>query len=229
MFPTSNAGTTSPAPYGAPGIRLTGWRRRVETARRIGPMQWIRIGLITVGLLALGAFGSSLLIARAYQFLGQEWLEQSHSVRAALPGTIASRITAPRPASGSLLGRLELGRLGMSVMVREGTDSRSLMLAAGHLSGTALPGEDGNVVIAAHRDTFFRPLREVRPADTITLETIDGKISYVVEETLLVKPERTDLLRPTAERMLTLVTCYPFNYVGHAPLRFIVRARQVDP
>ena len=99
----------------------------------------------------------------------------------------------------------------------------------GHVPGTALPGENGNVGIAGHRDTFFRELRNVKPEDRISLTTARGTFEYFVEYARIVKPEDVEVLAPTEEPLLTLVTCYPFYYVGAAPERYIVRARLENP
>lgn len=93
---------------------------------------------------------------------------------------------------------------------------------------TAEPGETGNVVLGGHRDTFFRPLRGIRRGDRITVTTTTGKYRYRVDWTRVVNPEQTELLQPTPDPALTLVTCYPFRYVGAAPQRFIVRARMIS-
>jgi sortase A len=133
----------------------------------------------------------------------------------------ASRV---RPAPGSAIGRLEIPRLQVSAIVRAGSDARTLRLAVGHIGGTALPGERGNVGLAAHRDTFFRRLGEIRPDDQIRLVTAEGTFVYHVDGTRIVEPTDTWVLNPTDEPALTLVTCYPFRYIGSAPQRFIVRA-----
>jgi sortase A len=97
----------------------------------------------------------------------------------------------------------------------------------GHLSGTPLPGEDGNVVLAGHRDTFFRALKDIREDDVVRITTPRGRFEYVVEATAVVEPTRTDVLGATAQPSVTLVTCYPFYLVGDAPDRFVVRARLI--
>lgn len=130
---------------------------------------------------------------------------------------------------GAALIRLEVPRLGMSVLVAEGTTAHTLKLGAGHIRGTAYPDESGNVGIAGHRDTFFRPLRGINPGDTIVLTTPHEALRYSVEWTRVVQPSEIEVLRPSPEPVLTLVTCYPFKFVGSAPQRFIVRARRVVP
>ena len=120
-----------------------------------------------------------------------------------------------------------MARLGVSVIVMEGTDARTLRRAAGHINGTALPGQDGNVGIAAHRDTFFRPLRDIRKDDVITITTSRGDYRYRVVSTQIVGPDDVSVLNSDGSDVLTLVTCYPFNFIGAAPSRFIVRAEQI--
>ncbi len=131
------------------------------------------------------------------------------------------------PAMRSVIGRLDIPRLGLSVMVREGADESTLRRAVGHIPGTALPGKIGNVGLAGHRDTFFRALRNIREDDTIELETTSGSYRYVVKSTKIVTPRDVSVLEASGGPTLTLVTCYPFYYVGSAPKRFIVHAAQV--
>jgi LPXTG-site transpeptidase (sortase) family protein len=123
-----------------------------------------------------------------------------------------------------VLARLRVSRVGLEVAVLEGIEDRTLRRGAGWIPGTARPGEQGNVGIAAHRDTFFRPLREVRSGDRIELETLSTTQSYVVRSVYVVEPKATSVLQPTGEPTVTLVTCFPFNYVGPAPRRYIVQA-----
>jgi sortase A len=129
-----------------------------------------------------------------------------------------------QPAKRSVIGRLEIPRLKLAVMVREGADEGTLRRAVGHIPGTALPGNVGNVGLAGHRDTFFRSLRNIRADDTIELETTEGTYRYVVKSTRIVTPRDVSVLEASGGETLTLVTCYPFYYVGSAPKRFIVHA-----
>jgi sortase A len=126
-----------------------------------------------------------------------------------------------------VLGRIEIPRIGVTAIVREGDDDATLAIAVGHISGTARPGECGNMALAGHRDSFFRALRGIRRQDTIRFVTPNRSYEYVVDSTEVVTPEDTRVLDPTGDTVLTLVTCYPFKYVGHAPNRFIVRASLV--
>ena len=127
-------------------------------------------------------------------------------------------------AEGTPIGRIEIARLGVSAVVRSGSDARTLQLAVGHIPGTALPGEAGNIGLAGHRDTFFRRLGAIEPDDEIRLVTTDGSYRYRGERTDIVRPEDVWVLGSTPEPTLTLVTCYPFTYIGSAPERFVVRA-----
>lgn len=132
-----------------------------------------------------------------------------------------------RPAVGSLVGRIEIPRLKLSAVIFEGTDDRTLDRGVGHLAGSAAPGNRGNLVLAGHRDTFFAPLKNIREGDEIDVTGPDGAFRYVAGSTEIVAPEATEVLRPTAGATLTLITCYPFRYVGNAPDRFIVRGRKI--
>lgn len=127
------------------------------------------------------------------------------------------------------VGRIEIPRIGLDAVVLADTDDRSLDLGAGHLSRTALPGEPGNVVLAGHRDSHFRKLRDIQLGDSIRVTTPLGTFEYQVEETITVRPEQVEVLEDVGRPVLTLVTCYPFEYVGPAPKRFIVRACPVSP
>jgi sortase A len=162
-------------------------------------------------------------------------VERSGAERAAVPSGSpkpGAKSAKPKPlpaGNPNLIGRIEVGRLGLSAIVLQGVDDTTLRRAVGHVPGTAYPGEPGNVALSAHRDTFFRPLRNIKAADRITVQTPNGSYIYEVEATSVVKPTHVEVLDPTPHPALTLITCYPFNYVGAAPNRFIVRARQVEP
>jgi len=123
-----------------------------------------------------------------------------------------------------VVGRIEIPRLGLKAMILEGVSQRTLALAVGHIPGTALPGKDGNVGIAGHRDTFFRGLQGIHEDDTIEVSTRDGFYRYRVNSYTVVGPRDTHVLEESAQPSLTLVTCYPFRYLGPAPERFIVHA-----
>lgn len=131
-------------------------------------------------------------------------------------------------AEGDLVGRIKIPRVGVSALVLHGIRSRTLRRGVGHIPGTALPAETGNVGLAGHRDSFFRGLKDIQENDTIELTTLEGTFEYKVEWTKIVRPKDTHVLEGEDGAALTLVTCYPFYYVGSAPKRFIVRARRIE-
>ena len=140
---------------------------------------------------------------------------------------IAWRNSLGEPVSPPL-AVLRIPEIGLEVPVLRGTDDRTLDRAVGHIDDTAPPGTDGNAGIAGHRDSFFRGLRDIGAGDAIELDTLGGRDVYRVEHTWIVDPEDVWVLDPTPGRVLTLVTCYPFYFVGSAPRRFIVRAVRVS-
>ena len=159
-----------------------------------------------------------------------------HSLRPGEPtpasedaGNAFSRLALPRPnhapAPGAVLGRIEIPRLGVHAMIVDGTTEECLRRAIGHIEGTPLFGQTGNVGLAGHRDTLFRGLRRIRNGDQIEVRTLDGRYAYIVEGTQIVGPDDVHVLDASTSPTLTLVTCYPFNYIGPAPRRFIVHAR----
>jgi sortase A len=133
--------------------------------------------------------------------------------------------TEPTPPP---LAVLRIPKIRLEVAVLPGTDDFVLNRAVGHIEDTALPGADSNSGIAGHRDGFFRGLKDIAPGDAIELETLEGRQVYHVDRTWIVEPEDVSVLDPTATRSLTLVTCYPFYFIGSAPQRFIVRAVQAE-
>ncbi len=138
---------------------------------------------------------------------------------------------AARPVAreGAPLGRLKLERLGIDVVVFEGTSEQTLRKGPGHLRGTAWPGDaSGNCVISAHRDTFFRRLEGARRNDLVKLHGPSGTATYRLDRRLVVRPQEVEALAPSSDDRLTLVTCYPFHFVGSAPYRLVWRAKRVD-
>jgi sortase A len=174
--------------------------------------------LLTAGLLALGYAAYVVVDTKAYQAIQWKRFEQARQDAAATPALV----------DGVSIGEIQIPRLGLAAMVVEGDSAAILQRAVGHLADTALPGELGNVVLAGHRDTFFRPLKRVRTGDAITLKTRHGDFEYLVESTAVVRPSDLRVIEPTNRRTLTLITCFPFSYVGPAPDRFIVRARETE-
>jgi sortase A len=210
-------------------------------------MRIMEIVLLTVAAVSIGWYATvHILSAREQVALSEELdrmagaaaapkagpneleeLGQSHTTTAATATSTSTSTTAPRRTAASprgLVGRIEVRRLKLSVVAREGVDNKTLRVAAGHIPGTVLPGQAGNAGFAAHRDTFFRPLKSVREGDEVVVTTPQGVYRYAVTGTQIVEPADVSVLEPTADAILTLVTCYPFEYIGNAPQRFIVRA-----
>jgi sortase A len=129
--------------------------------------------------------------------------------------------------SPTAFGRLEIPRLGVSAIVKVGDDDATLDRAVGLVPESARPGQGGNIVLAGHRDTFFRPLRDIRIGDRIRMAVPDRTYTYEVESVMVVSPDDTNVLRSKGREELTLVTCFPFRYVGPSPDRFIVSATRV--
>jgi len=199
--------------------------------------------LMLLGLLLLSIYG----IARIYRTVSSRWEVQQFwqarqspsrdgSVNTAQSGVASpnfqlwseKRIEAYKASFSSqfppALAVLKIPAINLEVPVLQGTDDLTLNRGAGHIDGTAIPGGDGNIGIAGHRDGFFRGLKDVHEGDEVELFTQNSTDRYIVDEILIVAPEDVSVLQPTTKPSLTLVTCYPFYFVGSAPQRYIVRA-----
>lgn len=201
-----------------------------ETLRRV--LLWPQRVLFAAAALLLGYGG--FVVADEWLFQQRESREFERALNQQRAGSgaaetmaVPASLTAPPDIPG-LIGRLEIERLGLSAMVIDGDDHRTLRRAVGHIPGTARPGENGNMVLTGHRDTFFRPLRNIRQDDTILLTTLRGQYRYRVLSTEVVSPDHVSSLAPGRDEILTLITCHPFYFVGAAPNRFIVRAERMN-
>jgi sortase A len=182
---------------------------------------WLARGLLATGLVLLSVVG---LIT----FLSDRARREAEMLDAFGRGRGATAENTRRLARpGHVIGSLSIPRLGLSAPLVESTTERALLIGVGHVEGTRFPGESGNVGLAGHRDTHFRRLGNVHKGDRIVIHTPDGRFTYRVDSTFVVKPDRGDLLNSTGHPMLTLVTCYPFHWIGPAPKRFIVQADEV--
>ncbi len=197
-------------------------------------LRWTQRLLLAAGLALLAWCAYVLLDARNFQQAEDRRLDRLLSVsQETSPRTpqtsppAAPPVPLPPARADGLIGRLDIPRLALSAVVIEGVGASALRRAVGHIPGTALPGQPGNVGISGHRDTFFRPLRNIRRDDAVTLTTVLGEFRYRVVSTSIVRPDNIAVLNPTENQILTLVTCYPFYFVGPAPSRFIVRAERV--
>jgi sortase A len=213
-----------------------------EPLRRI--LKWTQRALLAWAFLLLGYCAFALLDAWNFQRresqdfdrllrvqrVAGESRPQPESSTSPKVSKVAAKV-AVMPAAGTkgLIGRVEIPRLLLSAIVVEGVGRTTLRRVVGHIPGTALPGEPGNVGLAGHRDTLFRSLKDLKINDEIQFSTLHGDFKYTVESLIVVEPDNVGVLADSSENVLTLVTCYPFFYVGPAPKRFVVRARQVPP
>ena len=177
--------------------------------------------LLAIGIVAAAWYGTAHVAASREQAALSRELDAARQVARPSFATVSDPARLPARA---LVGRIEVPRLKLSAVAREGVDVRTLRGSVGHVPGTALPGDKGNAAFAAHRDTFFAPLRDVRAGDEVVVTTPSAVHRYSVVGTRVVDPTDVSVLRPSDGRTLTLVTCYPFDFVGSAPKRFIVTA-----
>lgn len=203
-------------------------------------LRWLERGLLAIALLCLGTWAWAWLDSSYTQYRENRRFDEALARQAVPAATAASETDslgsfhgersgkADPLAEGDLVGRIEISRIGVSSIVLEGVGNQTLRRGVGHIPDTALPESAGNVGLAAHRDSFFSGLKDVRKNDIITFKTLEGTYEYRVESTEIVSPRDTQVLADKGAPALTLVTCYPFHYVGSAPKRFIVHARRVE-
>jgi sortase A len=192
-------------------------------------LRWLERGLLAVGV-ALAAWCAVVLAEARFHNAAMPAASDGQlkvTQTLILPGEGGAKTSAPAPRAGMLIGRLDAPSVKMSTTVLEGSDDGTLSRGAGHIEDTPFPGEAGNIGIAGHRDTVFRPLKNVKVGDPLELTTTDRLYRYRISKTIIVGPNDVYVLDPTATPTMTLVTCYPFEYVGHAPRRFIVQAELI--
>jgi sortase A len=192
-------------------------RRKVFTPWRTKILRAACYLLFALGILALSYAGIVFADSHIYQAVEIQKVERAHPPE--LPRSLAN---------GDLIGELQVPRLGLNAIVIQGDSAALLRRAVGHLSNSALPGEQGNVALAGHRDTFFRSLRDIRVGDEIRFKSAEHVFEYRVESIEVVAPTDIRVLDSSTGHDLTLLTCFPFHYVGPAPKRFVVRAREVE-
>ena len=178
-------------------------------------LRWIERVLTAVGVCSLFWAGTISVSAVKYQI--------EHTVAVERPDPITLPVDASTP-----IGRLTIPRLGVSAVVAEGDDDDTLRKAVGHLPDTPFPWQDGNSALAGHRDTFFRPLRRIHVGDEIQFVSPQGAYRYRVTRHLVVDPEDVWVLDASSAAALTLITCYPFDFMGAAPRRFVVHAERIQ-
>jgi len=191
-------------------------------------LYWCSLLCIFSGAIAVASCMYICADAHVYQALQNCRLNSAIAAGVQPAGEKYQSSVPTNTTAGSAIGRLEVPRLALSVVVLEGDDPKTLRRGAGRIPGTARPGQPGNLAIAGHRDTFFRLLRGIRTDDVIRLTTPSGHFIYQVRSVRVVAPGQTEVLADTPQQTLTLITCYPFLYVGHAPERFVVTAQQVS-
>jgi sortase A len=187
---------------------------------------------VIAGIVALSWCALLLADARISQWQARRSLDVTSLAASVGPPHDASAISSPRPRApivhnGSVIGELSIPRVALDAIVLHGSDTQTLRRGPGHLENTALPGRAGNVVIAGHRDSFFRRLRDVTPGDDVFIDTSEGHFQYRVTSTHVVSAHDMSVLDQTGDATLTLITCYPFWVLGPAPDRFIVRGELV--
>ena len=192
---------------------------------------WVQRALIAVGVACLVSYSVITVHTWRYQRAAKSEIVRIASVERAQP--VAAAADAPGPvkplATGELIGKVEIPRLGLSAAVAEGDDDKTLRKAVGHLPDTPLPWHrQGNVALAAHRDGLFRRLENIRLDDEVRMVTPRGDFQYRVTKTHIVDPGDVWVIAPTAVPTITLITCYPFSFVGNAPRRFVVQAQLVQ-
>jgi len=190
-------------------------------------------GKILFGLAAILMMGGILSLAYvAYVKLDERFYQRTEMIKLASSVVMdtpqpAMDLGPSRPAIGDVIGEIQIRRIGLKAIVIEGDSLKILRRAVGHLPDTALPGQSGNIALAGHRDSLFRPLRQIRQGDVVTLDLKEQRFRYEVRSIEIVAPDNLAVLEPTIARELTLITCFPFGYIGPAPNRLIVRAREI--
>jgi sortase A len=199
----------------------------MKTTARL--LLWVELILLAAGV-ALSAWCAVTIIeARYYQALPVPAAPATATASAALPGDAQAPATTDSTtrtpvATGSWIARLDAPSVGLSATVLEGSDDGTLAHGAGHIEDTALPGGSGNFGIAGHRDTTFRAVRHLHAGDPLVVTTAGHVYRYRITNTTIVNPTDVYVLDDAGHPTLTLVTCYPFEFIGHAPRRFIVSA-----
>jgi len=179
-------------------------------------LRWVSFAFVFTGILAVTYAAFVVLYGEAYQAIELRKFEH------------LAPLTEPHALqNGEVIGEIQIPRLAVKAVVVQGDDLSLLDRAIGHLPETAMPGEWGNVALAGHRDRLFRPLRDIHNGDIIFIDTPSQSLQYEVQSTFVVPATQLDVLRQSDAKELTLITCFPFTYIGHAPNRFIVRAHQV--
>jgi len=193
--------------------------------------RWIERACLLAGVFCLVWVGSvslrGALYEREVRTRVDAWPREAGDAHADRTERARVAAVAESAAYSGVIGVLEIPRLEYAEAVTQGDDDTTLRVSVGHLPDTPLPWGPGNSVLAGHRDTHFRALRNLVIGDRITFKTPRGMFEYEVKDKVIVEPDDLSVVAPTDNRTLTLITCYPFTYIGNAPQRFIVRAEAV--
>ena len=186
-------------------------------------IRYASVAIVFAGAVLLSYAGMVLIGARVADAAFRSNLEASVSAKSS-----GARVASAAPLTpGEAIGELRIERLKLSAVIGQGESDAVLRRGVGHLVDTAWLGQRGNVVLAGHRDTIFRALREIQPGDLIDVTTLDRQAHYEVQSLAVVPPTALDVLKSADDNTLTLITCYPFSFIGPAPDRFVVRAREI--
>lgn len=211
-------------------------------------MRWLRkleYLLLIMGVLMLAIFVAARVHRTVLSKLELQRFKATQSVSETSPQKVALRAKDPDFASWSqqrikdyqvslaehfapAIAVLRIPKIHLEVPVLEGTDDLTLNRGVGHVIGTANPGDNGNMAIAGHRDGFFRGLKDIGLGDTMEVATSGRTETYVIDRITIVEPSDVSVLKPRDHESLTLVTCYPFYFIGSAPKRYIVQASVAD-
>ncbi|HWF92933.1 MAG TPA: class D sortase [Terriglobales bacterium] len=201
---------------------------QIKPARRsknhiVSSLSW---ALLIIGGVALTYAVYAVSDTAAYQQVELHKLESPNG--ASRVNFTTAQVMLNRPIIGEVIGELQVPRIGLRTIVVEGDSAKILRRAVGHIPSTAFPGQDGNIALAGHRDSLFLPLQQIQQGDLVTFDSLGQQFQYEVFATQIVSPDDVGVLHATAGHELTLITCFPFGFIGPAPKRFIVRAREIE-
>ena len=200
--------------------------RQLASRQRLFSRRALSLILVLTGIVLLSYVGYSYFsMYHEQRRLARQWEEQQQQA----PASSADSSATPVTAQDDGLTRVSIPKISLDAIIVEGTSHKQLKLGPGHLKNTPTPGEMGNSVISAHRDTFFRHIYELNKGDDIIVKRRGRTFTYQVTSKKIVEADDTSVLAPSTDARLTLITCYPIYYIGPAPKRLVVTARLVEP
>lgn len=192
-------------------------------------MKWIANGLITVGLAMMLWFGYSLYQQNQSHSVTMAEAEQAvQTIRDNTDEENQSLVDEFNPDKHEAIGLLHVPKIDRSIGIVEGTDPDALDMGVGHMSSTVFPGQGEQIILSGHRDTVFRNFAELELGDEFIIEMPYGDYTYEIRDTKIVDADDTSVVGKMGEEVLVVSTCYPFNYLGSAPERFVFYAYPVD-